>query len=96
MVVFLSVPMNGKTNEEIHEEFKKAKNYIANKYNGEPIEFLDSFIENAPDKPLKCLGKSLEILSEADAIYFFDGWENARGCRIEFEAAVAYGLRIIR
>lgn len=96
MIVFLSVPMNGKTDEEIEEEFKKARTYITDKYKGEPIEFLDSFIKNTPEKPLKCLGRSLEILSEADSIYFFDGWESARGCRIEFEAAVAYGLRVIR
>lgn len=24
-----------------------------------------------------------------------DGWENARGCRIEHDAAVAYGLEVL-
>lgn len=27
--------------------------------------------------------------------YFCKGWENTRGCRIEHEAAKAYGLEII-
>lgn len=27
--------------------------------------------------------------------YFCKGWENARGCRIEHDAAVAYGLEVL-
>ncbi|WP_419040028.1 Lar family restriction alleviation protein [Parolsenella catena] len=30
-----------------------------------------------------------------DAAYFAKGWENARGCRIEHDAAVAYGLEVL-
>ena len=29
------------------------------------------------------------------AAYFCKGWENARGCRIEHAAAVAYGLEVL-
>ncbi len=46
-------------------------------------------------KPLYFLAKSLEKMSLCDAVYFCKGWEYARGCRIEHEAAVAYGLQII-
>ena len=34
-------------------------------------------------------------MSLCDAAYFCKGWENARGCRLEHDAAVAYGLEII-
>lgn len=30
-----------------------------------------------------------------DAVYFVDGWQEARGCRIEHDAAVAYGVKRI-
>lgn len=45
--------------------------------------------------PLCFLAKSLENMSLCHAAYFCKGWENARGCTIEHEAAVAYGLDII-
>jgi len=45
--------------------------------------------------PLCFLAKSLENMSLCHAAYFCKGWERARGCRIEHEAAKAYGLVII-
>ena len=45
--------------------------------------------------PLCFLAKSLENMSLCHAAYFCKGWENARGCRIEHDAAKAYGLEII-
>lgn len=45
--------------------------------------------------PLCFLAKSLENMSLCHAAYFCKGWETARGCRIEHEAAKAYGLEII-
>lgn len=45
--------------------------------------------------PLCFLAKSLENMSLCDAAYFCKGWEQARGCRIEHDAAEAYGLTII-
>ena len=45
--------------------------------------------------PLCYLARSLENMSLCHAAYFCKGWERARGCRIEHEAAKAYGLFII-
>lgn len=45
--------------------------------------------------PLCFLAKSLESMSLCHAVYFCKGWENTRGCRIEHDAAVAYGLDVI-
>ena len=45
--------------------------------------------------PLCYLAKSLENMSLCHAAYFAKGWETARGCRIEHDAAVAYGLDVI-
>lgn len=94
--VFISQPMNGKTNEEIEAVREKA---IASATDtlGEPVEVIDSFFKDAPHdaKPLWFLGKSLELLSNADVAYFAKGWENARGCRIEHECAIEYGIDLI-
>lgn len=94
--LFISQPMNGKTDEEILEvrerAIKSAKAHL-----GEEVEVIDSFFQNAPHdaKPLWFLGKSIELLSRADIAYFAKGWKNARGCRIENECAIAYGIDVV-
>ena len=45
--------------------------------------------------PLCFLAKSLENMSKCHVAYFCKGWQTARGCRIEHEAAKAYGIAII-
>lgn len=94
--VFISQPMNGKTDEEIKEErsrivLKLRKTLI------EPFQVIDSYFESAPHdaKPLWFLGKSLELLSTADLAYFAKGWENARGCIIEHACTESYNIATI-
>lgn len=98
MRVFISQPMKNKTNEEILTERGKAIKYIKeNLKDGDSIEIIDSFFQDAPHdaKPLWFLGKSLELLSTADMVYFCEDWEKTRGCRIEHECAEEYGIPII-
>lgn len=94
--LFISQPMRGKTDEEILAERKKAIE-SAERNLGEPVEVIDSFFQNAPAdaRPLWFLGKSLELLSTADIAYFAKGYEDARGCRIENQCAIEYGIEVI-
>ena len=91
--LFISQPMRGKSDEEILEERKKAIK-AAQELVGEPVEVIDSFFQSAPAdaKPLWYLEKSLELLAIADVAYFAEGWQDARGCRIEHECAKEYGV----
>lgn len=95
--VFISQGMKGKTDEEIFTERSEAIKKIEYIL-GEEIEVIDSFITDVPNnaKPLWYLGKSLELLSTSDAVYFCDNWEKYRGCRIEHTSAIEYGIHIIR
>ena len=95
--VFISQPMNGRSNEEIKAEREYIAEQVAKNYKQEPVQVIDSFIEDAPHdaKPLWFLGKSLELLSTADVAVFANGWQSARGCMIEHECAVAYGIETI-
>lgn len=94
--LFISQPMRGKTDEEILAVREKAIK-SAERNLGEPVEVIDSFFQNAPAdaRPLWFLGKSLELLSTADVAYFAKGWEDARGCRIENQCAIEYGIEVI-
>ena len=91
--LFISQPMKGKSDEDILAERKKAIK-SAEDVIGEQVEVIDSFFQSAPvgAKPLWFIGKSLEFLSDADIAYFAKDWQKARGCKIEHERAVEYGI----
>ena len=99
----LSQPMAGKTKEEIVATRERAIRVLESRgYEVVNTLFTDEwYSEEAMESrgvvqiPLCFLAKSLENMSLCHAAYFCRGWENARGCRIEHEAAKAYGLEII-
>ncbi len=95
--LFISQPMKGKTDEEILEARSKAIESVKEKFAGQEVEVIDSFFRGAPAdaKPLWYLAKSIELLATADVAYFAPGWEEARGCRIENECAIEYGIDVI-
>ena len=94
--LFISQPMNGKSNEEILAVRQRAIE-SAERELGEKVEVIDSFFKNAPAdaRPLWFLGKSLKLLATADVAYFAKGWETARGCKIEHECAIEYGVETV-
>lgn len=103
MKAMLSQPMAGKSEEEIKTTREKAIAVLKEKgYEIINTLFTDEWYSNKSMKergvvqiPLCFLAKSLENMSLCHAAYFCKGWEKARGCRIEHDAAVAYGLTII-
>lgn len=101
--IMISQPMGGKTEQEIVETRERAKKYAEDHgYTFVNTLFTDEWYSQQSMEergvvqiPLCFLAKSLENMSLCHAAYFCKGWENARGCRIEHEAAKAYGLEII-
>lgn len=93
--LFISQPMNGKSDEEILAE-RDAAVRAAENLSGVKVEVLDSFFRGADlTKPLEYLGESIKLLAQADFAYFAPGWRKARSCKIEHECAVQYGVRCI-
>ena len=93
--LFISLPMAGKSEEEIRNkmaEYKENAEYLM----GEELELIDSFIDKAPgnikDVGVWCLGKSIMMMADADVVYFGRGWRSARGCIVEYEAAYRYKI----
>lgn len=99
----LSQPMNGVPQQEIVE----TRNRAIRKLESLGYEVINTFFtdewyskksmeERGVEQIALCfLAKSLENMSKCHAAYFCKGWQNARGCRIEHDAAVAYGLTVI-
>ena len=99
----ISQPMNGLTDEQIIETRNRAKEHLEKEgYEVVNTLFTDEWYSDKAMKergveniPLCFLAKSIENMSLCNAVLFCRGWEQARGCRIEHDAARAYGLERI-
>lgn len=96
--VFISQPMSGKTSEEIRAVRDGAKNLLCRFYRDCFLEFIESFNPSAlgDDKPIEELGKCISLMQGADVVYFAKGYEESRGCSVEFEVASKYKKTILR
>lgn len=89
MKIMISQPMRGKTEKEIKEEREE----LVRKLEAEGHEVLDTVFDDFDcyASPIAYLAKSIEFLDKADGVVFMKGWENARGCKIEYDVAYQYG-----
>ncbi len=98
---FISQPMRNLSDEEILE----GREHAEKKLMGMGYKIISSFFEKgspedkecsaAKNVGLACLGRSLQLMANADAVYFIKGWKDARGCRIEETCAKEYGIKCI-
>lgn len=95
--LFVSVPMKGRTEEEIKASIQKMKK-IAEIYEGEELELIDSYIEDNPPKGSKeavwYLGESLKKLAQADVFIGIDEAYDWNDCCIEKDTAYRYGIKM--
>lgn len=94
--LFVSVPMKGRTKEEIKASIQKMKK-VAEIYEGEELELIDSYVEDNPPKSSKeavwYLGESLKKLAQADVFMGICESYDWNGCCIERETADKYGIK---
>lgn len=94
--VMISQPMAGLDKGEIIETRELARYKLLKA----GYEVVDSFVvadisTDIIHPAVWYLAKSLEFMSKVDAVYFCDGWTNARGCLIEHNTAQYYGLECL-
>jgi hypothetical protein len=94
--LFVSVPMKGRTEGEIKASIQKMKK-IAEIYEGEELELIDSYIEDNPPKDSKeavwYLGESLKKLAQADVFIGICESYDWNGYYIERKTAEKYGIK---
>ena len=99
--LFISQPMANKSEHEIRVERDSALVYA--EYNlGGDFEEIDSYFSDPIDELLSgdqnsviMLGKAIELLATADAVFFCEGWYKARGCQIEHLICEKYHIPIL-
>ena len=107
--IFISQPMTGKSEEEILATRQKEIDKIHQLFDADGVEIniIDSYIDDATRKcfeehigdginwDIHWLSQSLKMLAMADMIWLCEGWEYSKGCNIELECAIQYGLCIV-
>ena len=99
MKVYISMPMNGKTDEQIKNELDAISERLKLAFVSD-IEVISSFInKEAPVKADRAgawyLGESLKMIAQADLVYFAEEWFLSRGCTFERDVCLAYKIPII-
>lgn len=94
--LFISCPMRGRTEEQIRKSMEQMHK-IAEAIFDEKFEVIDTWIaDKAPatnHEQLWYLGKSIEMLSQADAfIGVYDDQKGFDGCIVENYTAKLYGI----
>ena len=107
--IFISQRMTGKSEEEIlatrQEAIDKIHQLVSK--DGEQVNIIDSYIDDATRNEFQgrmgdainwdiyWLSQSLQKLALADTIWLCDGWGHSKGCKIELECAIKYGLDVV-
>ena len=98
MLVYVSQPMSGKSEEEITVQREKVfGDYLAEHPEATLLGsyYTEADRNNMPvykHQPIALLGEAIQIMADADVVIFAPGWEHARGCRIEERVATYYDL----
>lgn len=92
MKIMISQPMNGKSYTQIKSERKTLVKSLEENGNEVVETVFDDWSEEK--SPVYYLAKSIELMDKAEKIIFMKGWEQARGCRIEYMIAKSYGKEI--
>ena len=95
--LFISCPMKGRTEENIRKSMERMHK-IAEIIFDQKLEVIPTYIEDNPSENIVYegiwyLGKSIQLLSEAD-FFIGIGWTDLfKGCNIERTVAENYGMR---
>lgn len=91
MRVMISQPLNGASEKEKNQ--KRATVVAMLVAQGHEVRegLSNTTLPNGLNQELWLLGKRLQDMAVVDAVYFMDGWEKDRRCRLEYQVAIAYG-----
>ena len=93
--LFISCPMNGRTEENIKKSMDKMHK-IAEIVIEQKLDVIDTYIEEDPPEGVNAgvwyLGKSIEMMSEADYFIGIDCCGVYKGCALETKIAYDYHI----
>lgn len=96
--LFISCPMKGRTEENIRKSMEKMHK-LAELIFDQELEVIQTYIEDNPpensQQGIWYLGKSIELLAEADYFIGVERNDVFKGCNIENEIVRSYGIKSV-
>lgn len=91
--LYISIPISG--HDYIEQKTKAHK--VACKLSKDGRVCLTPFdiVQDATTPYERAMGICIEELMKCQEIYFCKGWQNSKGCQLEMQAALIYGLEIL-
>lgn len=93
--VIISQPMFGRSVNDILKQRTEAEAVVRKVFAGCDVQFINSVTDSSePEDAGRVfkLGRAIQLLEEADIVYFCRDWEFANGCRIEKKVCDLYGI----
>lgn len=95
--VFISIPMMGFQEEEVATKLGRLQNKVRSFFEPTKVTFIKTTVGEDPPKTANpgawYLGESIKRLSRADYVIFAEGFELYRGCRLEYDVVLKYGMQ---
>ena len=91
MRIYIALPISGWDIETVEAICNHAEAVIEEK--GHTAVSPIALPHRDPEDYNAVIGTDITALLCCDAVLFLDGWEDSRGCRLEYAAAVVYGKR---
>lgn len=98
MKVFISLPMHGHSEEDIQNALISAKIALGEDFKDMDVTFLDCTAKidsRGKNEGLEGLGEAIKRMADADVVAFVPGWETSKGCQVEQDIAVRWGIEQI-
>ena len=97
--LFISCPMKGRTEENIKKSMEKMHK-LAEIIFDQELEIIPTYIEDNPPENINqaiwYLGKSIQLLSEADFFIGVNYTDVFKGCNVEYDVANAYRIKNVQ
>ena len=84
--------MTGKSRQEILAIRTEMLEWAYKQY-GPDLELIDTYLDLGDVGPLVYISKSIELLDQADIVLVHPDWVFSRGCKVEVDCALMYGIK---
>lgn len=99
MKFYLSFPITGRELKDVKVYARRLKrDWEAKGYEVvNPFEVTEQYngVKDGPDYYAYCMGKCVEALMKCDGIIMCKDWFYSKGCRLEYNVAEIYGLKVM-
>lgn len=98
MKVFISLPMNGVSQEQFNESWGRCTQKVLAEFPDAQIInsiISETFTGTPSSIGIKYLAESLKLMADADLVFFARDWQTSRGCFNERNVAQGYGKAVM-